>query len=274
LREAAAEQFCPDGSKRKTISHAVLEKLREGCNLPLRELELQALEENIIPLRYLRNMGTLEVEGQLRLLRSRVAIFGLGGLGGAVVELLARMGVGSLVVVDGDTFSDDNLNRQILSIPSKLGMEKVAVAKERIVEINPAAEVSSLYLQATYQEMLQIIEGCDVVVDALDNIPSRLDLQRACASREIPLVHGAIAGFVGQVMTIYPGDPGLELLYQGDSEKGIEVTTGNPATTPMLVASLQVAEVVKILCGIGEPLRQRLLLIDTENNIFEVIEME
>jgi molybdopterin/thiamine biosynthesis adenylyltransferase len=89
----------------------------------------------------------------------------------------------------------------------------------------------------------------------------------------VPLVHGAIAGFAGQVMTVFPGDPGLRLLYRGDQEHGVELATGNPAATPVVVAALQVNEVVKLITGIGEPLRHRLLFLDTESNLYEITEM-
>ncbi len=273
LAKLALDISALDGSRWRALTLQSLRELSEEMGLPLKDLERQALMEGMLPLRYIRNVGTLGLEGQLRLLNSKVAVFGLGGLGGLVVELLARLGVGKLVMVDGDIFSEDNLNRQILSAPQYIGMGKVEVAAQRVIAINPATELYPFQIMAKEDDMKGLIEDCDVVVDALDNIPSRFDLQRACASRKLPLVHGAIAGFIGQVMTIFPGDLGIEMIYQGASERGIEIATGNPATTPAMVASLQVQEVVKIITGIGEPLRHRLLFIDTENNIYEIIDM-
>lgn len=226
-----------------------------------------------MPRRYLRNLGTIGMQGQLRLLESRVAVFGLGGLGGTVAELLARLGIGGLMLVDGDRFSDDNLNRQILSTPDNLGAWKAEAAARRVSAVNPAVDTRSLNKRVARLEMEDAIEGCDVAVDALDSIPSRLELQGACAARGVPFVHGAIAGFSGQVMTVFPGDAGVSLLYGEGQEHGIELATGNPATTPAIVAALQVKEVVKVITGIGEPLRHRLLFINTEDDLYEIIEM-
>jgi molybdopterin-synthase adenylyltransferase len=183
------------------------------------------------------------------------------------------MGIGGLVLVDGDRFSDDNLNRQILSDTTNLGAWKAETAARRISVVNPAVECMVRNQRVGRAEMEEVLAGCDVAVDALDNIPSRLELQEACAARDIPFVHGAIAGFSGQVMTVFPGDAGLCLLYSGEHEHGIELTTGNPASTPAIVAALQVKEVIKIIVGLGELLRHRILFLDTETNLYEITEI-
>jgi molybdopterin/thiamine biosynthesis adenylyltransferase len=248
--------------------------LAREAGLSLGEVERAALEAEVMPRRYLRNLGTLGWQGQLRLLDSGVAVFGLGGLGGMVLELLARMGVGRLVAVDGDRFSEDNLNRQLLSRSDNLGSAKAAAAAERVNAVNPAVELRALEAMADEESMQELAAGCAAAVDALDNIPSRLQLQEACRRLGIPMVHGAIAGFSGQVTTVFPGDPGLRLLYPQGGDRGIERVTGNPAATPALVAALEVAEVVKLLTGLGEPLRNRLLFLDTETNTFELTELD
>ncbi|MGB9826199.1 MAG: ThiF family adenylyltransferase, partial [Desulfofundulus sp.] len=116
-------------------------ELAKELNMPRREIQITALESGIVPGRYLRNMGTVGVAGQLRLLSSTVAVVGCGGLGGLVVELLARMGVGRLVLVDGDVFDDNNLNRQVLCTEADLGKPKVMAAYERALAVNAAVEV-------------------------------------------------------------------------------------------------------------------------------------
>jgi molybdopterin-synthase adenylyltransferase len=263
----------PGGAGVPAVPLAAMRSLAQEKSVALGDLERLALEEGLVPRRYLRNLGTIGMEGQLRLLEARAAVFGLGGLGGTVVELLARMGIGGLVLVDCDRFSDDNLNRQVLSTPANLGAWKAEVAAERVAAVNPAVTAAAHCLRAGRAEMEELLEGCSAAVDALDNIPSRFELQAACAARGVPLVHGAIAGFSGQVMTVYPGDAGVGLLYHEGEEHGVEVATGNPAATPAIVAALQVEEVVKIIAGVGEPLRRRLLFIDTESNLYEITEM-
>ncbi len=245
-----------------------------GC--PIREVELAALEMDVIPWRYLRNMGTAGLEGQAKLLRATVAIVGLGGLGGNVVEALARMGVGCLILIDGDVFEEHNLNRQVLSSEARLGLGKVQVARRRVAEINGATEVIGHAVMLTRENLPRLLQGADVVVDGLDRLPSRLILQEGARALGIPMVHGSIAGFLGQVMTIFPGDPGLDSLYGGGNElpeQGLETQLGTPAATPMAVAAWEAQEVVKILLGREEPLRRRLLVMDMESGTIDVLQL-
>jgi molybdopterin/thiamine biosynthesis adenylyltransferase len=185
------------------------------------------------------------------------------------------MGVGRLVVVDGDVFFDHNLNRQVLSTEAGLGLLKTEVARTRIGEINAAVEVIVHPEEATRENVPRLLDGVEVVVDALDRLPTRLMLQEAAQKIGIPMVHGAIAGYVGQVMTIFPGDGGLRALF-GDGhvpQQGIEVQLGCPAATPMMVAAWQVQEVVKILLGQGQLLRHKMLFMDAEAGTVEFLEI-
>ncbi|MBN1580279.1 MAG: HesA/MoeB/ThiF family protein [Anaerolineae bacterium] len=225
---------------------------------------MAALELGVLPLRYLRSYGTVGLDGQLVLLRSCVAVIGLGGLGGYAVEGLARMGIGQLVLVDGDVFMEHNLNRQVLSDEPNLGRLKTEVVAERVRRINPGVDVVLHSQYATKDNLAGILAGVDIVIDALDRLPTRLMLQRAAAEAGIPMVHGAIAGWVGQVMTIFPEDSGLRTLYGSDPvpEQGAEAEQGCPAASPMMVAAFQVHETIKVLLGKGEPVRNRMLFID------------
>ncbi|MEW6553825.1 MAG: HesA/MoeB/ThiF family protein [Actinomycetota bacterium] len=234
------------------------------------EVEVAALEGGIVPVRYARNIGTVAMEGQIRLLRSCMGICGLGGLGGFIVEMLARVGVGKLILVDGDVFGEDNLNRQLLCTESTLGRAKAVVAAERVLEINPSLEVTAHHRFVGPADVTEVFGGADLVIDALDNVTSRLALEEGCAQLAIPLVHGAIAGNSGQVMTIFPGDPGLRALYSDSGDRGVEALEGNPPTTPALIASLQAQEAVKVVCG-GELLRHGFLLLDTAANLYQFI---
>ena len=241
----------------------------------VQEVELAALEAGVLPWRYLRNLGTAGLEGQAKLLRATVAVVGLGGLGGYVTEALARSGVGRLILVDGDVFEEHNFNRQLLSGEAKLGTSKVEAARRRVAEINGAVEVIGHAVMLGRENLPQLLEGADVVVDALDRLPIRLILQEGAQALGIPMVHGSIAGFLGQVMTVFPGDPGLRGLY-GDGElpeQGLEAQLGTPAATPMAVAAWEAQEVVKILIGRGELLRNRLLVLDMEAGAIEVLRL-
>lgn len=248
-------------------------RLARACRASVRDVELAALGAKVLPARYERNLGTVGWEGQAKLLRSTVAVIGAGGLGGYVIEALARMGVGHLVIVDADVFEEHNLNRQLMCTEDDLGRPKVEVARERVEAINSAVEVTTHQVLATDENMQSLIAGADVVVDALDTLPSRFALQRAAQSLRVPMVHGAIAGYLSQVMTILPDDEGLTRIYGGGEmpEKGVETILGNPAATPMLCAAWQSQEVIKLILDVGKPLRNRLLCVDAESGSADVI---
>lgn len=253
-----------------SISLADVRLQAERHGVPPLEVEIAALEAGVVPARYLRNIGTLGIAGQLKLLRSCAGVLGLGGLGGYAALFLARFGTGRLIIADGDVFGEDNLNRQNLCSEADLGRPKAERAKELIAAVNSSLQVTAHHRFLGAGEVEEVFAGADVVVDALDNVSSRLALQEGCRSLGVPMVHGAIAGDSGQVMTIYPGDPGLESLYQVGEDRGVEMVEGNPPTTPALVAAIQAREAVKVICG-GETLRHGFLLIDTASNLFQFI---
>lgn len=266
LRELAVEGKDSAGETLWTISLAHVQELAIEAGLARREVEIQALRARVLPRRYMRNLGTVGWDGQLTLLQSTVGIVGAGGLGGWIIEGLARMGVGRLIVIDSDVFEENNLNRQALCREGDLGLSKTEAARRRVAEVNAAVEVVAHTVRVGEEQMVQLLAGASVLVDALDALPTRLALQRAARRLRVPMVHGAIAGYVGQVMTIFPEDTGLFGLYGNEHvpEHGIEAQWGNPAATPMMVAAWEVQEAVKLLTGRGEPLRHRLLFMDSE----------
>jgi molybdopterin-synthase adenylyltransferase len=266
----------PEGKETRILPLPVVRDLARRWGTSAREVEIQALKAQILPARYERSHGTVGWSGQVKLLESTVAIVGAGGLGGWIIEALARMGVGHLVVIDGDTFAENNLNRQALCTEDNLVQRKPDAARERVARVNSAVEITIHPVMADEAGMRDMLAGADVVVDALDTLPTRLVLQKVAQEFGIPMVHGAIGGYIGQVMTVFPGDEGLYAIFgRGDiPERGIEVQLGNPAATPMMVASWQVQEVVKILLGVGKPLRNRLLFMDAEYGVTEILEIK
>lgn len=254
---------------------AVQTLLSERYALPLGEIELQALSLGILPARYQRNRQTISVEQQLILCRSRVTVVGSGGLGGYLLEELARLGVGTLVAIDPDTFEEHNLNRQLLSTPATLGLAKVTAAAARVAAVNPAVTLIPHHCTFALENGRELLSGSQLVLDALDTIPTRLALASLCAEIDIPLVHGAIGGWYGQVTTILPGDQTMNQLYRRPAgNRGVEQVLGNPAFTPAVIASLQVAEACKILMGLPSPLRHAVLTIDLQSMNFEIIPLE
>ena len=242
----------PKGAYRLVPWRICRDAAREA-GLPARKVELWACEKGICPTRYERSLGTLGLEGQARLLASRAAVIGCGGLGGWIVEILARAGVGEIVVVDGDVFGDSNLNRQSLCREDNEGASKALEAEKRIEAINGAVEVTAWNLFLTADNALDILEGCRVAVDALDSNEARATLLSACRQLGIPLIHGAIGGFWGQACVILPGDRAPWELATGGG-KDVEDITGNPPFTPAFVASLEAAETIRLLSGVGKPL--------------------
>jgi molybdopterin/thiamine biosynthesis adenylyltransferase len=195
---------------------------------------------------------------------------GAGGLGGSVLSLLARIGIGHLVVVDHDVFDETNLNRQVFSHTGNLGKPKAEEAHSQLERINPGVEVSAHRARLDRIKGRNFLARCHVVVDALDNVQSRLALEETAQDLGIPLVHGALAGFEGQVMSIFPGDLGLRQIYgNGVEEKRNqasrpEAILGVPGITPSLIATLQAMEVIKILLNRGTVSRNTMLYVDLE----------
>lgn len=224
--------------------------------------------------RYDRNFNTLSPKNQIQLKKSTVAVLGLGGLGGSVCEMLARIGVGNLIVVDGDVFETSNLNRQLFSTEDLIGASKAVAAKNRIQQINSEVTVSCIKKYLDESNMFDQIKTADVVMDCLDTINTRFILQDAAQTAKVPIVSGAIAGITGQVTTIIPGDKGYELIYGDKNQtrsKGVETQTGNLGYCALLVASLQSSECIKLLLKKGKILRNQLLICDLMTNDFDIV---
>jgi molybdopterin/thiamine biosynthesis adenylyltransferase len=276
LRGAAVER-AEGGVTYRCLALARMRELASELGLSNRELSALALENGLLPLRYLKNIGTLGLDGQAKLLRSKAVIIGAGGIGGQAAELLVRMGIGTLVLVDPDVFDETNLNRQNFACGDVLGMAKVDVVRDRLLEINHDVEVTGMRVTADRDNLPGLIEGASVVIDALDNLDDRLVLQEACARSGVVMVHGAIAGSSLQATTIYPGDRGLAdfapLTRSGEKTRGIELETGNPATTPTMAAVIQVQEAVNVVLGRSPSLRGRMLYLDLEDLTMEFIEL-
>lgn len=196
--------------------------------------------------RYARNIPAL-TEGECLLLRQkRILVVGCGGLGGHIIDQLARIGVGFLRVVDGDVFEPSNLNRQLLALTSQLGVSKARAAAEHIARINPDMRVEAVEDFMTRQKVRDLIADCDIVLDALDNIPSRRLLAAACEDAGIPYVYGAIQGWVAQAGISMPGDGLIAKLFPED----IEIRDKSVLSfTPALCAAMQTSLCVKLLVG-------------------------
>lgn len=222
--------------------------------------------------RYARNRNTISEEENRQLKNSKVCVAGCGGIGGGLIESLVRIGVGHITAVDGDVFDETNLNRQVLSNELNLGRPKALEAAAQMKEINSEAEINPVYEFITEDNVNEIVRGHDVVADALDNITARKLLEKACRKENIPLVHGAIAGWNGQVSVIMPGDNLISSLYYDCEDRGEETETGNPSFTPAVVSAIEAAEVIKILLKKQGALKSSMLMIDLLNHQYDVVE--
>lgn len=196
--------------------------------------------------RYERNVPALSEEECKKLQTSRILIAGCGGLGGYLCELMARIGIGEICVIDGDRFETSNLNRQVLSSPELIGSSKSEAAANRIRLIDPAIKVVSVHTFLTEGNAEELLQGYDVVLDALDNIAGRRVLSSTCAKLNIPLIYGAVGGWVAQAAISMPKDQLIELLYPEDTvlkDKSVL------SFTPALCASMQASLCVRHLIG-------------------------
>lgn len=196
--------------------------------------------------RYERNIPAL-TEAECEILREkRILVVGCGGLGGHLIEMLSRIGVGHLRVVDGDVFESSNLNRQLLSEVPLLGVSKARAAADRVRRVNPDISIEAVPEFMTRENVSALLTGCDAVLDGLDNIESRKILARACGDAGIPYIYGAVTGWIAQAAVSMPGDGLAEILYpEGAALKSKSVLS----FTPALCAAMQVSLCIKLLVG-------------------------
>jgi len=277
LEELSEARTFPDKTPYRSLSVQHVLELSRRSGLSSREAEIAALENDVVPERYARNMRTFSLADQATLLKAHAGVVGLGGLGGTVTEILARMGVGRLTLIDGDRFEDSNLNRQLLSSIALLGHPKSEAARQRVDQINPSVHCSGPAEFLSPENADDWLASCDVVVDCLDNLPARFMVEDACRRLRRPMVSAAVAGASGHVTTIFPGDRGLRLVYgepQDLPPKGAETSLGTVPFSVTFLAALECAEVAKILLGKGSPLRGKLLLADLMDGMVEVITLQ
>ena len=213
-----------------------------------------------------RQMSIVTRSEQKRFKNTKIAVIGCGGIGGETIEMLARMGVGELVLADEDAFDLSNLNRQTLASIADLGIAKSEVAKEKVRLINPYVKVKSVNEHIDLENISDVIGDSDIVIDALDNVLTRVIVSRKAKENGIPYIHGAIHGTLGQITVFLPDrDESYEKMFNLPSlgkdltadviEELKSVTFGVPPVigpTPNLIGCLEAMEAYKIVTGIGK----------------------
>lgn len=225
-------------------------------------------------LRYSRQilLPQIDIEGQQRLLNSRVLVVGVGGLGSPVALYLAAAGVGQLLLADPDQVDLSNLQRQVIHHAADIGRDKVASAAERVAAINPHVECLQLPSALAGAALQQAVGEVDLVLDCSDNFATRHAVNAACVQLGKPLVSGAAIRLEGQLSVFDPrreDSPCYQCLYGEGDEQALSCSeAGVVGPLVGLVGSLQALEALKLLAGFGEPLVGRLLLIDALDSRF------
>lgn len=210
--------------------------------------------------------------GQQKLKDSTVFIAGAGGLGSPVATYLAVAGVGHLVIADMDVVDLSNLNRQILHWDENVEQYKVRSAEGKLSAMNPSIRITPLQVRIDKNNVISLTKGADLIIDAMDNYPTRYLLNHAAIAHDIPFIHASVWGLEGRITTIIPGKtPCLECLVPEAPPREVFPVLG---ATPGVIGTLQVTEAIKILTGVGRPLTNRMLIYDGEYLEFHEVAVE
>ncbi|MGI0026220.1 MAG: ThiF family adenylyltransferase [Nitrosopumilaceae archaeon] len=237
----------------------ILPAVAGGSELSSRDLEKYSRQVMLDEIGY---------EGQLKLKNAKVCVVGVGGLGNPIISRLVAMGIGTIRIVDRDVIELSNLHRQTMFDESDVGQIKVEVAAKKLKKMNPDVSIEALPVSVNDYTALDIIEGCDVVIDALDSVNARYSLNKACIKKNIPFVTGAAVGVSGQVFTIIPKETACyHCLFPALDEDSMPTCSieGVHPSILSIIGGIEVAEAVKIITGKKPNLANRILHVDLEN---------
>ena len=206
--------------------------------------------------------------GQLKLKHAKVCVVGTGGLGNPITTRLAAMGIGTLRIVDRDVIELSNLHRQTMFDEDDVGQVKVEVAAKKLKKLNPECNIEALAVSVNDYNAIEVIDGCDIVIDALDSVNARYALNKACVKLNIPFVTGAAVGVSGQVFTILPKESACYFCMFPELDEDTMPTCSIEGVHPSIlsiVGGIEVAEAVKIIIGKKPSLSEKILHIDLEN---------
>ena len=213
-----------------------------------------------------RQMSIVTRSEQERFKDAKITVIGCGGIGGETIEMLARMGIGELILVDKDAYDLSNLNRQTLATIKDLGLVKSEVAAEKVRLINPYVKTTTFNEHIDQTNIDKVIADSDIVIDALDNVLTRVIVSRKAKEKGIPYIHGAIHGTMGQITVFLPNSdktyeemfnlPSIDKELDDETIEALKnVTSGVPPVigpTPNLIGCLEAFEAYKIITGVGK----------------------
>jgi molybdopterin/thiamine biosynthesis adenylyltransferase len=264
------------GTSQRVVEDGPLLAWAQENHLSLAAAQGEALQQGVLPLRYARNFSALSLLEQQRLCSSTVLVCGCGGLGGIVIQLLARAGVGRLRVVDGDIFVPSNLNRQLLCDTQHLAEPKAQVAARTVRAVNPLVEVEATLEPLDEGNAGELIAGADLALDALDSIPARFVLADAARGLRVPLIHAAVAGWWGQLSTLLPDSRcDLTSIYgERRMRDASEQALGVLGPMAAIIGSLEALEAIRVLSGRPSAYSNRLLYFDGETGRMEIVPLD
>jgi len=223
--------------------------------------------------RYSRQVMLEEIgyQGQLKLKQASVCVVGVGGLGNPIVTRLAAMGVGKIRIVDRDVIELSNLHRQTMFNEDDIGQVKVETAAKKLRKLNQDIVIEELPVSINDYTALDVVDGCDVVIDALDSVNARYSLNKACIEKKIPFVTGAAVGVTGQSFTILPNETACyHCLFPALDEDSMPTCSieGVHPSILSIVGGIEVSEAVKVIMGKEPSLKDKVLHVDLENLVF------
>jgi len=223
--------------------------------------------------RYSRQVMLEEIgyQGQLKLKQAKVCVVGVGGLGNPIVTRLAAMGVGKIRIVDRDVIELSNLHRQTMFNEDDVGQVKVETAAKKLRKLNADIIIEELPVSINDYTAFDVVEGCDVVIDALDSVNARYSLNKACIEKKIPFVTGAAVGVTGQSFTILPNETACyHCLFPALDEDSMPTCSieGVHPSILSIIGGIEVSEAVKIITGKQPSLKDKVLHVDLENLVF------
>jgi sulfur-carrier protein adenylyltransferase/sulfurtransferase len=290
-KSAALLVYCAAGTRSLFAADTLLNlgyknvRSLKGGFLQWREMGYPVESESVLSpaehLRYARHLAIPELgeKGQLRLLKSRVLIAGLGGLGSPAAFYLAAAGVGTLGLLDSDSVDESNLQRQILHDTESIGRRKVASAAETLARFNPQTQLRSFDQRMSTDNARDLVQEFDLILDGTDNFSTRYLLNDVCVALKKPLVYGSVLGFQGRVAVYDPSkkSPCYRCIFPEPPPRGMAPTcveAGVLGTLPGIIGTLQALEAIKVLSGVGEPLTQAMLVFDGLRSDFKKFQIE
>ena len=238
--------------------------------MSLREDQIERYSRHII----LQDIGG---KGQEKILNSKVLIIGAGGLGAPVALYLAAAGVGTLGIIDGDVVDASNLQRQVIHFTADIGKPKVQSAKEKIEQINPDVKVITYYELFTSENAMRILADYEFVIDGTDNFPVKFLINDACVMAKKPFSHGGILRFDGQTLTHTPGHACYRCVFHSPPPANAVPTcsqAGVLGAIAGMLGTIQAAEALKFITGVGDLLTNRMMIFDAKKMNFRTVKVK